>query len=571
MHVSLGGIIAKGIALAPHEAVAVIQRLIEDRLHAAPLRSPSASPLTIDDIDLGSDGAVRCRRPDASPSIAETAGLLDLLLPVRSGAVPDELRLIVARAIHGKGPDSLADFSAALRSSERGPRSAIIRQLLNAVDATRLQSSPRPETVPLRPPPGIERRPDGIEFVEMDGGSALDAFLPETAAPESRVVVPMPPRRPPPADKQPPRLPPRLADQPAEPKASTPPPQPELHLRETGAVSAPGNVDSTQPSPRLGWKSAATVAAIAALIGIGSFLLFLRQSATNEPDAATANSIPADTNDDVPAGGSITPPLGAGGPPSLPGFSPAFASHGSVVFFHTGGSGAPRSDIAMAELDRDQPRIVRIIGDGSRNYHAQPSPDGRLLAFDSDREGERAVYVANRDGSNVKRISGRGYAAVPTWAPDGKRIAFVRAEEGRPAVWNLWLLTIDSGAPRRITRYRSGQTWGASWFPGGDRIVYTHETRIIVRDLVSGATREFDSPLANHLVRTAAVSRDGTRVMFQVHRDGVWILNLGDGSMQRVLADPTAEEFAWAPDGTRVAFHSRYGNNWGIQVAAFSP
>ena len=129
---------------------------------------------------------------------------------------------------------------------------------------------------------------------------------------------------------------------------------------------------------------------------------------------------------------------------------------------------------------------------------------------------------------------------------------------------------MDSGAVRRITRYRYGQTWGASWFPDGERIAYTHETKIIVRNLVTGDTREFDSPIASRLVRTAAVSRDGTRVMFQVYRDGAWILNLGDGSMQRVLADPTAEEFAWAPDG-RVAFHTRRENRWGIKVAAFSP
>ena len=41
---------------------------------------------------------------------------------------------------------------------------------------------------------------------------------------------------------------------------------------------------------------------------------------------------------------------------------------------------------------------------------------------------------------------------------------------------------------------------------------------------------------------------------------------LADGSMQRVLTDPTAEEFAWAPDGRRVAFHSRRDGQWGIYV-----
>ena len=39
-----------------------------------------------------------------------------------------------------------------------------------------------------------------------------------------------------------------------------------------------------------------------------------------------------------------------------------------------------------------------------------------------------------------------------------------------------------------------------------------------------------------------------------------------DGSMRCVLTDPSAEEFAWAPDGRRVAFHSRRDGQWGIYV-----
>jgi len=39
--------------------------------------------------------------------------------------------------------------------------------------------------------------------------------------------------------------------------------------------------------------------------------------------------------------------------------------------------------------------------------------------------------------------------------------------------------------------------------------------------------------------------------------------------MERVLDDATAEEFSWAPDGRRVAFHSRRSGEWGLwQMAA---
>ena len=67
-------------------------------------------------------------------------------------------------------------------------------------------------------------------------------------------------------------------------------------------------------------------------------------------------------------------------------------------------------------------------------------------------------------------------------------------------------------------------------------------------------------------MRTPAVSPDGTKIIFQVFRHGGWLLDLADGSMQRVLTDPTAQEFAWSPDGRRVAFHSRRDGQWGIYV-----
>jgi TolB protein len=210
-------------------------------------------------------------------------------------------------------------------------------------------------------------------------------------------------------------------------------------------------------------------------------------------------------------------------------------------------------------------RVTRIVDDGSRNYHAQPSPDGRSIAFDSDRDGVRGVYVAQADGSGAHRISGPGYAAVPTWSPDGTRLTYIRAEVDRPSVWNLWIQPAHRGPARRLTSHAFGQTWSASWFPDGRRIAYAHEDSLMVLDLDTGRVRRIGSPVKGGLVRTPAVSPDGGRIVFQVFRHGAWMLNLADGRMDRVLTDPTAEEFAWAPDG-RIAFHSRRGGEWAIYL-----
>jgi Tol biopolymer transport system component len=238
------------------------------------------------------------------------------------------------------------------------------------------------------------------------------------------------------------------------------------------------------------------------------------------------------------------------------------------MFYHA--KSGDRSALMRAETDSRGAilRITSIVDDRAQNFHARPSPDGTRIAFDSDREGERAVYVADADGRGVQRISGEGFAAVPSWSPDGRTIAFVRAEPDRPKVWNLWTADLSTGATRRLTAHRVGTPWGGSWFPDGRRIAYSHEKRLVILDLSNGRERVYRSPVPDRLVRTPAVSPDGRRVMFQVRHDGAWILELRDGSMRRVLADPSAEEYTWSPDGRRVAYHSRIAGKWGVWVMA---
>jgi len=249
-----------------------------------------------------------------------------------------------------------------------------------------------------------------------------------------------------------------------------------------------------------------------------------------------------------------------------PTYSPTFASVGSAIFYHQesgDGSALMRAD---TRPEGSILRITSIVDDRSHNFHARPSPDGQKVAFDSDRDGERGVYVADADGRNVRRITGDGFAAIPSWSPDGSALAYVRADRESPKVWNLFMMNLATGDERPLTSYRYGQPWGGSWFPDGKRIAYSHEDRLIVLNLVTNTSRIYPSPRKGALVRTPAVSPDGTRAVFQVYRAGTWLLDFRSGSMKRVLSDPSAEEYAWAPDGRRVAYHSRAEGKWGVWI-----
>ena len=240
---------------------------------------------------------------------------------------------------------------------------------------------------------------------------------------------------------------------------------------------------------------------------------------------------------------------------------PGFQAVGAVTFEPDVTGVVPASHADELTL-----RVTRVIDDGARNYHARMSPDGARIAFDSDRDGERGVYVADADGRNVRRVSGDGFAALPDWSPDSLGLLFVRAEAGQPDVWNLWRAVLDSGQLRRLTSYSTGRPWGGSWFPDGRRIAYSRDAKLVVLDIETGREAVFDSPVDRRPIRSPAVSPNGEHVMFQVVRDGAWLLAVQSGSVRRILDDPTADAFSWSVDGRRVAYHSGRSGGWNVWV-----
>ena len=573
--IALSHLLGRGVRLETHEAVALARELV-----AYPCGIP-----TPENIQLGSDGSASCISTDGMPSVASVANLLLTLLPAGTPNVPAPLRYAIARGLEAvEAPTfaSLDEFARALERFEKGASRDVLRGVLQ-----RGARPSRPIGAPLAVAPTPVTRP---------------AAGPSPVAPRPAVV----PSRPTLVVRK-------------SVGSSSEPPQPIAAVapmfRSFGADGEPSSpVHSSRRWAML--TAAALVASFAVGFALGDRITD-RRAATKPSSARVspgisaaapaandsgANSVKVERRDEIvrvprtPAvAREIVPPLAApradapANAPSGPvehigeqvraiqavratnanAFSPAFASDGTAIFFHTGRERDGRSAIEVATAGSQTGAdlgLMTIVDDGSHNYHAQPSPDGRFVAFDSDRDGERGIYVANRDGSQVRRVSGAGYAAVPTWSRNNEWLAYIRAEADKPSVWNLWVQPAAGGRARRVTNYRYGQTWAASWFPDDRRIAYSHEDTLMVMDLQTGEATRYRTPVKGQLVRTPAVSPDGTKIIFQVFRHGAWLLDLADGSMQRVLTDPTAEEFAWAPDGRRVAFHSRRDGQWGIYV-----
>src|SRR6266446_10815351 len=99
-------------------------------------------------------------------------------------------------------------------------------------------------------------------------------------------------------------------------------------------------------------------------------------------------------------------------------------NHGRIAFTYL-------ADIWTA--DEDGKNIKRITANKARDIYPRFSPDGKWIAFSSDRNGNYDVFVAPAAGGKVKQLTFHtGNDEVVGWSPDGKRVIF-RATRGSGA------------------------------------------------------------------------------------------------------------------------------------------
>jgi TolB protein len=96
---------------------------------------------------------------------------------------------------------------------------------------------------------------------------------------------------------------------------------------------------------------------------------------------------------------------------------------------------------------------------GSMNVEPAISPDGRQIAFSSDRSGRPMIYTMDASGGNPQRISFAGYYnSSPAWSPDGKKIAFASYVEGH---FDIFVMDANGKNMLRLTSARKPNGKGA--------------------------------------------------------------------------------------------------------------
>ena len=207
------------------------------------------------------------------------------------------------------------------------------------------------------------------------------------------------------------------------------------------------------------------------------------------------------------------------------------------------------------------PISIRVPDDGLSRRPSRVSAAGQIEDFELSPKGERALFVARGDiftapiehgvTRNLTRSSG-AHDKWARWSPDGRRVAFVSDRDGEE---EIWLVDQDgSGEPEQLTDGGSAMRYAPEWSPDGERLAFSDkEGRLYVLEVAGREMRQIADEERGQL-RTYEWSPHGGHLAFLMSDpngfSSIWIWSLGEETPRRVTGELFNEfDLAWDPEG----------------------
>jgi Tol biopolymer transport system component len=138
-----------------------------------------------------------------------------------------------------------------------------------------------------------------------------------------------------------------------------------------------------------------------------------------------------------------------------------------LVFYQA----AKQEDIFVVKTDGTELR--QLTNDIYKNRYPRWSPDGKKIAFYSNRGGKYEVWTINRDGSGLQQVTYNSTAGAmyPVWSPDGARLAYSDIGAGPPRIIEMGKSPNEQASKGLPALPEHGQQFAAySWSPDGLRL-----------------------------------------------------------------------------------------------------
>ncbi|MHA6494739.1 Tol-Pal system beta propeller repeat protein TolB [Pseudomonas borbori] len=227
----------------------------------------------------------------------------------------------------------------------------------------------------------------------------------------------------------------------------------------------------------------------------------------------------------------------------------------------------------LQRSDYDGARAVTLLQ--SREPILSPSfaPDGRRIAYVSFEQKRPRIFVQHIDTGRREQITNfEGLNGAPSWSPDGNRLAFVLSRDGNP---EIYVMDMGTRQLRRVTNQGSIDT-EPFWGKDGQTIYFTSDRsgkpQIYKTNINSGSVERVTF-VGNYNANPKLSADEKTLVM--IHRqDGFTVfkvaaMDLARGGAPRILSDTSLDESPTvAPNGTMIIYATRQQGRGVLMLAS---
>ena len=159
---------------------------------------------------------------------------------------------------------------------------------------------------------------------------------------------------------------------------------------------------------------------------------------------------------------------------------PSWSPDGKRIVFSSERDNDRDHNIEIYVMNADGSKPERLTNNLTEDEYPSWSPDGERIVFSARREGHvenklgitHEIYVMDADGGNEQRLTeNRNNDWAPVWSPDGKRIAFESDRKGDAVNFDIYVMDADGGNLQKLTNNRA---WNGapSWSPSSERIAF---------------------------------------------------------------------------------------------------
>ena len=196
----------------------------------------------------------------------------------------------------------------------------------------------------------------------------------------------------------------------------------------------------------------------------------------------------------------------------------------------------------------------RLVSSTREDSRGDWSPDGRTIAFNSDRAGDMNIWLRSlADGTERALTTGPGGDFQPRFSPDGRNVVFFSSRSGSADIWSADAAT---GALAQLTRGAATDA-NPCYSPDGARIAYQSDEGGRLEVWIMGARGDAPKPLtragvSGHFLR---FTRDGGAVVFMAAGGGGHLMAVPvEGGEPKAFADVTGgSHISFTPDFSRIA------------------